>query len=70
MRQLVIASSVIADLLDLTVVGHFLYFIDIAVIILHLVYAGPKALAGVLDMIPAVGMLPVFTILAVRYKKE
>jgi hypothetical protein len=64
MRQFVIGASVLADLLDFTGVGHFLYFVDIIIIIIHLFHFGPKALWGIIDMIPAVGFLPVFTYLA------
>jgi hypothetical protein len=50
MRKFVIIASIIADLLDFTFIGHFIYPIDMIVIIIHMLYAGPKALIGVLDM--------------------
>jgi hypothetical protein len=70
MRQVVITASIIADALDFTGIGHFLYPIDLVVIFLHLLYAGPKALTGLLDMIPVVGVIPIYTILALTYKKD
>lgn len=69
MRQIVIGASVIADLLDFTGIGHFMYFIDIIVIIAHMVHFGPKALWGILDMVPMVGVLPIFTYLALSNEK-
>lgn len=70
MRTWVILASIFADILDLTGVGHVTYFVDAAVIVLHLVYAGPRALIGILDMIPGVGMAPVFTVLASTYDRK
>ncbi|GAB3957216.1 hypothetical protein GCM10028805_49280 [Spirosoma harenae] len=70
MRQFVIGASIIADLLDFTGVGHFFYVADIIVIVLHMLHAGPKALLGILDMIPGVGLIPVFTFLSLSYKDE
>lgn len=70
MKMLVIPLSIIADVLDLTVVGHFLYPLDILVIVVHLIYGGPRALIGILDMIPGVGLLPIYSILAFTYPER
>jgi hypothetical protein len=70
MRQFVIVASIIADLLDFTGIGHFMYPIDMIVIIIHMLYVGPKALVGVLDMVPAVGVLPIYTFLSLTYPND
>lgn len=70
MRTWMIVASVIADLIDLTGIGQLAIPIDIAVITLHLIYAGPRALIGIVDMIPVVGFLPIYTGLALSYDES
>lgn len=70
MRQFIIGASILADILDFTIVGQFIYVVDVIIIILHMVYAGPKALLGILDMIPGVGLIPVYTFLSLSYDKD
>lgn len=70
MKQFVITASIVADLLDFTGIGHFMYPVDIVIIIIHMLYAGPKALIGVLDAVPVIGILPIYTFLALTYKKD
>ena len=69
-RNIIVGISILADLLDFTGVGHFLYFIDVVVIILHMLYAGPKALIGILDMLPGIGVLPIYTALSLTYEPK
>ena len=39
-------------------------------IYLHYRYAGPKALTGLAEIVPFVGFLPIFTVLAASYPKD
>ena len=62
--------SVIADILDLLVIGNIpglSWFIDIPLILLHFAAGGPAALVALLEAIPLVGLVPIFTWLAWRY---
>ncbi len=68
-KQTIVVISIIADLLDFTPF-HFAFIIDIAVIIIHYLYAGPRALWGIFDMIWGVGVLPIYTGLALSYKNK
>lgn len=68
-KKFLLYASIFVDILDFTGIGHFLYFFDIILIVMHFVYAGPKAIAGILDMIPVVGFLPVFTIMSLTHDK-
>lgn len=67
LKKWVIGASVVADLLDLTGVGHLAWFVDVAVVVLHFAYAGPRALIGILDLVPGLGLAPIFTVLALFY---
>jgi hypothetical protein len=66
----VVGFSVVADVLDFTGIGQIFYIVDFVIIIIHLLYAGPRALLGILDMIPGVGFLPIYTFLALTYKSK
>ena len=60
-----IGASIVADLLDLFVVGQVpgvSWFIDIPVILMHVAFAGGAGWATVVELIPFVGTFPVFTI--------
>lgn len=65
-----IAVSVVRDLLDFTPFGHIPVvdqLLDLPVIYLHYRYAGPKALVGLPEIVPFIGFLPIFTVLAISY---
>jgi hypothetical protein len=62
--------SMLADFLDIVVVGQIpvlSWVIDIPVIIMHVAYAGPTGLSTLLELIPVVGILPIFTMAAAGY---
>jgi hypothetical protein len=68
-----IKISMVADFLDFVVVGQIpvlSWVIDIPVIIMHVIYAGPSGLSTLLELVPIVGILPVFTIAAAGYKNR
>ena len=68
-----IAISLIADGLDLLLVGQIpglSLIIDGPLLALHFKYGGVKALPTLLELIPGVGTLPVFTMAALQYAKK
>lgn len=66
----IVGLSILADALDFTGIGQIFYIVDFVIIIIHLLYAGPKALIGILDLIPGVGFIPIYTFLALTYKNK
>jgi bacteriorhodopsin len=65
--------SLVADALGILVIGQIpvlSWVIDIPVIIMHLAYAGPVGLGTLLELVPVVGILPVFTLAAAGYEKH
>ena len=69
-RKTLLIASLIADLLDLLLVGQvpgLSYFIDGPLIAMHVAFAGPAGLATLLELVPVIGTLPLFTIAAMRY---
>lgn len=70
-KQQLIIASIIADVLDVFVVGQIpglSWFIDIPVICLHIAFAGPKGFFTILELIPVVGTLPLFTVAAFSHE--
>jgi hypothetical protein len=56
--------SLIADVLDFFVAGQIpilSWVIDIPVLIMHVAFAGAKGFFTLLEMIPVVGTVPLFT---------
>lgn len=69
-KRNLVTVSIFADALDVAVIGQIpglSWFIDIPVILMHLLYAGPKALPTLLELVPVVGTIPLFTIAALSY---
>jgi hypothetical protein len=69
-KSQLIAWSAVRDALDLTPVGHIPLLdqlLDMPIIVMHFKYAGPKAFAVLPELVPFVGVLPVFTIMALMY---
>lgn len=70
-RTQLIVASLIADFLDLAVVGQipFLsWIIDIPLIAMHVSFGGLHALYTILELAPGVGTLPIFTLAAIVNK--
>ena|GEM_PF-5800494 len=71
-KQLLIASG-IADSLDLIAVGQIpglSWFVDIPVLLIHVAFAGPKGWITVLELVPLVGTIPIFTLAALQYEDK
>ena len=69
-KSQLIAWSVARDVLDLTPIGHIPLIdqlLDMPIIAMHFKYAGPRAFAVLPELVPFVGVLPVFTIMALMY---
>lgn len=69
----VVIVSVIRDLLDFTPFGHIPLLdqmLDLPVIYMHVKYAGPRGLTTIPELIPLVGILPIFTVLALSYPSD
>ena len=71
-RKTLLIASVVADVVDLLTVSfgggtQWFPFIEIPVVILHFMYAGPKAALAMFDLIPGLGLLPLYTIAALLY---
>ena len=69
-KEALVAVSAVADFVDMSGFGQLIWPIDIITMILHVIYAGPVALACIPDMIPIVGFLPVYTAAALLYSKK
>lgn len=64
--------SIFTDTLDIFVVGQIPglgQIIDLPAALMHFVFAGPAALVTLLDMVPVVGIIPIFTLMALSYEK-
>lgn len=71
-KELVI-WSILRDLLDLVGIGQippFNWMLSAPVQLMHFSYAGAKATTCLLEMIPLVGVLPIFTIAALSYPSK
>lgn len=69
-KQTLVILSVIADLLDLFVVGQIpglSWIVDIPLILMHVSFAGSKGWLTMLEIIPLAGTFPVFTIAGMLY---
>jgi hypothetical protein len=69
-KKMLVAVSADADALDVVVIGQLpglSWFIDAPVLAMHFMYAGPKALPTLLELVPVVGTIPLFTIAALSY---
>ena len=65
--------SMVADFLDFVVVGQIpvlSWVIDLPVIIMHVAYAGPAGLTTLIELVPFVGILPMFTLAAAYYEDK
>lgn len=72
-KQQLIGASIIADVLDVFVIGQvpgLSWFIDIPIIIMHVSYAGPKGFMTLLELVPVVGTLPLFTFAAFSHEPK
>ena len=71
-RGQLIMWSVIADVLDIVVIGQtpIGWVIDLPLIVMHFVAYGPAAILNLLELIPGIGFIPVFTIMALKAKAE
>jgi hypothetical protein len=72
-RKTLLIASVIADAVELLTVSfwggtQWFPFLETPVIVLHFMYAGPKAALAMFDLIPGLGLLPLYTIAALLYK--
>jgi hypothetical protein len=72
-RKTLLIASVIADAVELLTVWfwggtQWFPFLETPVIVLHFMYAGPKAALAMFDLIPGLGLLPLYTIAALLYK--
>jgi hypothetical protein len=70
-RKTLLVFSIFADVLDFLVVGQIpilSWVIDIPLIVLHVQYAGLRGLWTLLELVPFVGLLPVFTIATFAHK--
>lgn len=69
-RRQLIAWSAARDALDWLVIGQvppFNWLLDIPILCMHLKFAGPPALIGLIELVPVVGMFPFFTTAALSY---
>lgn len=72
-RQQLIVASVIADVLDVFVIGQvpgLSWFIDIPIICMHVAFAGPKGFMTLIELVPVVGTLPLFTFAAFSHERK
>ncbi|MBL9118516.1 MAG: hypothetical protein JNL80_01220 [Phycisphaerae bacterium] len=67
--QLILLSAV-RDVLDFTPIGHIPVLdqlLDIPVIVAHFRYAGPRAFVVIPELMPLIGILPLYTLVALFY---
>lgn len=72
-RSQLIIFSLIGDVLDFLVIGQapiISWVIDIPVVLMHVYFAGPKGFFTIVELIPVVGTLPVFTASALIQKPK
>lgn len=72
-KQQLIVASIIADVLDVFVVGQIpvlSWFIDIPIIIMHVNFAGAKGFMTLIELVPVVGTLPLFTFAAFSHSAK
>jgi hypothetical protein len=64
--------SIIADVLDIAIIGQtpgIGHILDLPVFIMHFMAGGPKAAFTLLEAIPGIGFLPIFSWFAWKYHK-
>jgi hypothetical protein len=69
-KNTLLAVSGIADTFDLAfgwIIGPWTIVVDLPVTIIHVWYAGPRALFTLAEYVPFVGVLPLYTLLAMSY---
>jgi hypothetical protein len=72
-KKHLLIASLIADALDFAVIGQMpglSWFIDIPLIAMHVAYAGPAGFSTLLELVPVVGTLPLFTIAALSHGEK
>lgn len=72
-RKTLIFVSILTDTLDILVIGQIPgvgTIVDLPAAIMHFIFAGPAALVTLFDMVPAIGILPIFTVMAFAYSKD
>jgi hypothetical protein len=70
-RKTLLIVSLIADALDIMVVGQIpglSWIIDLPVIAMHVAFAGPAGFSTLLELVPVVGTIPLFTLAALTHK--
>jgi hypothetical protein len=69
-KKTLITCSIIRDALNWLLVGQIpgvCQLLDVPLLIMHYKYAGPQASWTLLELIPMVGLIPIFTIAACNY---
>jgi hypothetical protein len=69
-KSQLIKWSGVRDFLDIIVIGQIPglnWLLDLPLFIMHLNYAGPRAFFTLLEAIPGVGLIPIWTIAAMSY---
>jgi hypothetical protein len=72
-RKTLIIASLVADALDLLLVGLLPgvgWLIQGPVIAMHVAYAGPVGWAMLLELVPMMGAIPMFTVAALAYPEK
>ncbi len=72
-KSTLVILSLIGDVLDVLVIGQIpglSWFIDIPIILCHVAYAGPSGFATLIELVPVVGTLPLFTVAALSHKNH
>ena len=70
--RMLLTLSIIADILDIFVVGQIpglSHIIDVPIILLHFLAGGPRAFLTILEALPLAGFLPIFSWFAWRYHR-
>ena len=70
-RHLLIGVSLFADVLDWFIAGQIpvlSWIIDIPTVLMHVAFAGPGGYFTLIELIPVVGTLPLFTFAAIVQK--
>ena len=72
-KSTLIWLSLAADILDIMVVGQVpvvSWFIDIPVISCQVLYAGPAGFLTMVELVPVVGTIPLFTAAALMHENH
>lgn len=68
-RTTLILVSIVFDLLDFAAITQAAPYLEIPVLAMHWLYAGPKGLFTMVDMVPGVGYFPFYTLAALMYRE-